>query len=134
MNVDSDHPFAAPGPEAVYRVHLAQGRFAIQRCGACAAHAFPPRALCPHCGEPALGWVDASGDGTVYAVTVVARRAEQGGDYNVVLVDLAEGARMMSRVEGLPPGKITIGLAVRARIAPHEDGHIILFDAAGGAP
>ena len=41
----------------------------------------------------------ASGAGTVYSVTVVHPRPPDE-PYNVVLVDLAEGPRMMSRVVG----------------------------------
>ena len=37
------------------------------------------------------------------------------------MVDLAEGPRMMSRVEGLAPEAVAIGMAVRARIV-NEDG------------
>jgi len=50
--------------------------------------------------------------GTVYATTVVRRRGED--PLNVVLVDLDEGGRVMSRVEGLAPQDVTIGLRVVA--------------------
>ena len=43
---------------------------------------------------------DQSGRGVVYATTAVYRR--DGEPYNVALVDLEEGFRMMSRVEGVP--------------------------------
>ena len=57
-----------------------------------------------------------SGGGTVYSTTVVRRKSADGGDYNVCLVDLAEGPRMMSRVVNVPPAEVKIGMAVRARI------------------
>ena len=50
--------------------------------------------------------------------------------YNVVLVDLAEGPRVMSRVEGLSPDKVQIGMAVKARIDGSEDQAVLLFDPA----
>ena len=65
-----------------------------------------------------LDWVKASGSGTVYSTTVVRRKPEAGGDYNVALIDLAEGPRMMSRVVGVEPTAVKIGMKVRARIAP----------------
>lgn len=105
------------GPEQQYFERLAAGRFEIQRCAACARHVFYPRVLCPHCGGDQLDWVPASGRGTVYSTTVVRRKPADGGDYNVCLVDLAEGVRMMSRVAGLPPAEVKIGMAVNARIA-----------------
>ena len=105
------------GPEQQYFERLAAGRFEIQQCAACARHVFYPRVLCPHCGAEKLDWVAASGRGTVYSTTVVRRKPADGGDYNVCLVDLAEGVRMMSRVAGLPPAEVKIGMAVKARIA-----------------
>jgi uncharacterized protein len=51
--------------------------------------------------------------GVVYATTVVHRPDED--PYNVCLVDLDEGARVMGRVEGLAPTDVTIGLRVQAR-------------------
>lgn len=105
------------GPEKQYLDKLAAGRFEIQKCAACAKHVFYPRVLCPHCGSGPLGWVTPSGRGTVYSTTVVRRKSADGGDYNVCLVDLAEGPRMMSRVAGLAPEQVKIGMPVSARIA-----------------
>jgi uncharacterized OB-fold protein len=106
-----------PGPEKRYLDALAAGRFEIQQCAACRKHVFHPRVLCPHCGGERLDWVAASGRGTVYSTTVVRRKPADGGDYNIVLVDLAEGPRMMSRVAGLSPEQVKIGMPVQARIA-----------------
>lgn len=105
------------GPEKRYLDALARGRFEIQRCDACAKHVFYPRVLCPHCGSPRLGWVAPSGRGTVYSTTVVRRKPADGGDYNVCLVDLDEGVRMMSRVVAIAPRDVKIGMAVQARVA-----------------
>jgi uncharacterized OB-fold protein len=105
------------GPEKQYFDRLAAGRFEIQKCAACGRHVFYPRVLCPHCGAGRLDWVGASGRGTVYSTTVVRRKPADGGDYNVCLVDLAEGVRLMSRVAGIPPAEVRIGMAVKARIA-----------------
>ena len=46
-----------------------------------------------------------------------ARRGEE--PYNVCLVDLDDGVRVMGRVEGLAPQDVTIGLRVQA---PHRRG------------
>ncbi|MCC6474947.1 MAG: OB-fold domain-containing protein [Burkholderiales bacterium] len=123
-----------PGPDLTYENYLAAGEFRIQRCERCARHAFYPRLLCPACGSPELSWVRATGAGTVYSATVMRRRAEAGGDYNVSLVDLEEGPRLMTRVEGVAPAQVRIGMAVTARIAgAGEDGHFIVFDAKDSA-
>ena len=74
---------------------------------------------------PRLGpyeWCVSEGRGTVYATTVV--RPRDGEPYNVALVDLDEGFRMMSRVEGVAPEDVAIGMRVRVRFT---DG-VALFD------
>ena len=118
------------GPGEVFASYLAQGRLMLQRCRRDDGYVFYPRVLCPRCGSDELDWVPASGRGTVYATTVVRRRAEAGGDYNVALVDLAEGSRMMSRVEGLPPDAVRIGMPVRAMIRATDaslEAHVVVF-------
>ena len=48
--------------------------------------------------------------GTVYATTVVRPRGEE--PYNVALVDFPDGRRM-SRVDGIAPEDVVIGMRVR---------------------
>ena len=109
-------PAPDPGPEKIYRDKLAQGRFEIQKCAACGSHVFYPRVLCPECGASQLDWVRPSGIGTVYSTTVVRRKPADGGDYNVALISLEEGVRMMSRVVGIPPDQVRIGQRVKSRV------------------
>ncbi|MGE0715622.1 MAG: Zn-ribbon domain-containing OB-fold protein [Alphaproteobacteria bacterium] len=116
-----------PGPDAVYRDALLEGRFIVQRCGACGKSSFPPRVFCKHCGEAALEWITASGDGVVYATSAVRNRPDKGGDHNVSLVDLAEGVRMLTRVDGVGPTEVPIGAKVKARIVGGEVPHVV-FD------
>ena len=47
--------------------------------------------------------------------------------YTVALVDLAEGPRVMGRVEGLPPEQVAIGLAVQARVGRIDGVPALLF-------
>lgn len=133
MGDNSSARFDGPGPEAFYQASLAEGEFKIQRCDDCEAHVFYPRAVCPKCGSMALSWVQASGAGTVYSTSTVRQRPERGGDYNVAIVELAEGPRMMSRVDGPAADEVAIGMAVTARIEHDEElGHFVVFDAALG--
>ena len=108
---------------------LAQGVFEIPQCRDCQKFHFFPRVCCPYCGSQALEWVAPSGIGTVYSVTIV--RARQGDDYTVVLVDLEEGPRLMSRVVEMPVEDVVIGMSVRARIDQTEDGPLLVFTEAG---
>jgi uncharacterized OB-fold protein len=104
------------GPEAEYQAYLGEGRFMIQRSRSTGTHVFHPRPFVPGTGETDLDWVEASGDGTVYATTVNRRSPDKGGSFNVALIDLAEGPRMMSRVTGIAPEEVRIGMKVRAKV------------------
>jgi uncharacterized OB-fold protein len=125
-------PPAAGGPEAQYRAFLRAGRFMVQRSRSTGRHVFYPRLAAPGTGETDLEWVEASGLGTVHATTVNRTRE---GAYNICLVELDEGPRLMSRVEGIAPEAVRIGMRVRARIAQGGGGGsagaaepILLFD------
>lgn len=123
--------FQGSGPEKIYHEALKAGIFQIQRCGACATHVFYPRVLCSHCGSSNLAWVTPSGKGSVYSTTMVRRKADAGGDLNIALVDLEEGVRMMSRIEGVPSDQIRIGMAVKASIIIDNDQPLVVFTPAG---
>lgn len=125
-------PFDGPGPEARFRAYLAEGRFMIQRSRSSGAHVFYPRAVAPGTGAADLEWVEASGRGVVYATTCNRRRPEKGGDYNIALIDLEEGPRMMARVEGVAPDKVAIGMRVRARIGELGGAPAVIFEPAEG--
>jgi hypothetical protein len=120
--------FDGPGPDAQFAQALAQGRFHIQHCTACGQHVFYPRSLCTHCGSAQLDWVKPSGSGCVYSSTTVRRKPESGGDYNVALVDLAEGPRLMSRIDGVAPDQVHIGMRVQARVIDDPaKGKLLVF-------
>lgn len=116
------------GPEKHYHQLLADGVFAIQHCTSCSKAIFYPRMVCPHCGGVDLQWKKASGKGTVYSVTVIRRKPEHGGDYNVVLVDLDEGARLMSRVQGISPDEVKIGMRISSEIITENDAPLLVFN------
>ena len=98
----------------------------IQRSRSTGGYVFFPRVAEPGTGAQDLEWVEASGRGTVHAVTVVRKR-NRDEDYNVALVDLAEGPRMMSRVDGTRAGDIAIGMPVQVRIISDADGPLVTF-------
>lgn len=119
-----------PGPEAQYRAFLDEGRFMIQRSASTGQHVFYPRVAPPGTGAMDLEWVEASGLGTIYSITVNRAR---GGDYNVALVQLDEGPRLLTRIEGVETAPV--GTRVKARIAEVEGEKVVVFDLAqkGGA-
>lgn len=118
-------------PDRAFRDALAQGRIQLQHCDSCKRHIFYPRVHCPHCHSTDLTWHDARGEGSVYTTTVVRRKPERGGDYNVCMVDLFEGVRMMSRVEGIAPDAVSIGMDVVAFVGDIDGAPAVLFKPKG---
>ena len=117
-------------PERDFHAFLAEGRFMIQRSASSGRHVFYPRLVEPLTGADDLEWVEASGTGVVYSVTVVRPRPPEV-PYNVVLVDLEEGPRIMSRVDGVAPEDVGIGMPVKARIIEEDGKPLIVFIANG---
>ena len=88
-----------------------------------------PRSIAPVTGEE-LEWAEPSGLGTVYSTTTIRKRPPEPS-LNVALIDLDEGPRMMSRVEGIDAQEVRIGMRVKARIIPSEGEdapHLLVFD------
>ncbi|SRR5690554_4062020 len=121
------------GPQAQYFAQLEQGVFQIQKCDACARHQFFPRVLCMDCGSEDLQWVTPTGCGHIYSFSIVRRKPEAGGDYNVVLVDLEENVRLMGRLENAKPEDLRIGLPVKARVLQNDEGAKLVFDLMDGS-
>lgn len=103
-------------PMQAYRQALQQGRFLIQQCRDCGMHVHPPRARCHHCGAAELKWIEPTGRATVRAATLVRRPQDEGGDYCATQVELEEGPRLESRVLGVAPEKVTVGMPVSAHV------------------
>ena len=101
-------------PLKTYLDHLERGELAYQFSPSGGGAVFYPRVIAPKTGKSDLEWRVSKGLGTVHATTVV--HPQQGEPYNVALIDVDEGFRMMSRVEDIAPTKVRIGLRVRFRV------------------
>jgi len=95
----------------------------IQRSVSTGQYVFYPRVAAPGSGATDLEWVEASGLGRIYSITVNRART---GDYNIALVELDEGPRLMTRIEGVETA--AIGTRVRARIAELGGEPAVVFD------
>jgi uncharacterized protein len=104
----------AQSPLAIYQAYLDRGELAYQWSVEANCAVFYPRVICPYTGSNRLEWRLSAGLGTVYATTVTHPR--EGAPYNVALVDLDEGFRLMSRVEDIAPEDVRIGMRVKFRV------------------
>lgn len=123
--------FPEDGPDKVFAESLQNGEFRLQQCKDCDKHVFYPRLICPHCGSQRLDWVIASGRGVVYSTSIPRGMPE--GDYNIALIDLHEGPRMLSRVVGVPPEQVAIGMQVEAFVSSVDQVPVVLFKPVGAS-
>jgi uncharacterized OB-fold protein len=119
------HEIDPLGPEARFAAFLAEGKFMIQRSRVSGRHVFYPRIAEPGTGDE-LEWVEPSGMGTVYS-TIIVYPKPPAQPYNVALVDLDEGPRMLSRIEGVTPDKVAIGMRVKAHVGSEDGTPLVLF-------
>lgn len=111
------------GPQAAYEAYLQEGRFMIQHSPKTGEYVFYPKVLTPS-GATDLEWVEPSGLGTVYAITVNRARDE---NWNIALIDLDEGVRMISTIIGVE--SLPIGARVRAEIEAYDGNNRVVFRA-----
>jgi len=109
---------AVTSPLSEYLQHLERGELAYQFSPEANAAIFYPRVICPITGSDKLEWRISQGIGTVHATTVVY--PQKGDPYNVALIDMDEGFRLMSRVEDIAPLDVRIGMRVKFRVYPAE--------------
>ena len=114
----SDFDLAKASPNSVYMDYCRNDQLAFQRSPSGQA-IFYPRIVEPKTGDN-LSWEVSQGLGTVYSTTVIYSRDEK--PYNVALIDVDEGYRMMSRVEGVDPEEVRIGMRVQVKMVTFDDG------------
>lgn len=114
----SDFDLAKTSPNSVYMDYCRNDQLAFQRSPSGQA-IFYPRIVEPKTGNN-LSWEVSQGLGTVYSTTVIYSRDEK--PYNVALIDVDEGYRMMSRVEGVDPEDVRIGMRVQVKMVTFDDG------------
>lgn len=92
---------------------LAAGELRLQRCDSCGLLRYPIASICPSCLSAEATWELLSGRATVFS-TVVFHQVYHGAfaddvPYNVSIVELVEGPRMMSNVVGVPAAEVAVG-------------------------
>jgi uncharacterized OB-fold protein len=97
---------AVESPRDAYWRMLAEGRLRFQRCANCRHAWLPPRAECPSCWSSQWRWEDAGGRGKLVSWvvfhTAFAEAFESRLPYNVAVVELDEGPRLITNIVDLP--------------------------------
>ena len=104
---------AGETPDDAYWAALDQGAFRFQRCSSCQTAWLPAREECPSCWSPKWAWETASGQGHLVSWvifhTAFHEAFEKRLPYNVAVVELAEGPRLITNITNLAehPGDVT---------------------------
>jgi uncharacterized OB-fold protein len=120
----ADIPTVDPS-SAPYWEGARQGRLLIAECRACGRVHHYPRPFCPHCWSDDVNPVQASGRASLYTYsTVYTNDLAPFRDrlpYVAAIVELAEGPRLMTVLEGVSPDQLSIGMAVTASFRPVDE-------------
>lgn len=82
---------------------LSEGRLITSGCRACGLLSFPPKPLCRACWSEDIEWRALHPVGTLYSFTrvhVVPRAFIADGLYDIGIVDLTDGVRLLCRLIG----------------------------------
>lgn len=94
-----------------------EGILRLQYCEECHLYQFYPRLYCMHCGSAQVSWIDVSGHGVIYSYTIIHQNKApdfvHDTPYNVAIVQLEEGPRMMSSIVGIEPALLRVDLPVK---------------------
>lgn len=116
MPVNRDNQFWVDGVRA--------GTLLIQRCADCGTLRHPPGPMCGQCRSMRWDTVVARGRGTIYSYTIHHKPAIPGftAPFAILLVELAEGTRMIGNLVGASPDEVAIGRAVELVFPTLADG------------
>ena len=88
----------------------------VQRCAGCGTHRFPARDICSRCLSREAAWTPVSGRGTVFSWAIMHQVYHPGFaaevPYAVVVIELDEGARLVSNLVDCAPADIRAGMPV----------------------
>jgi uncharacterized OB-fold protein len=87
------------------------GRLVAQKCNGCGRLRHPPRPMCPNCHSLEFDQVELSGLGKIYSYSILHHPQLPVFSYPIiaVLVELDEGVRLLSDLEGVEPSDVRIG-------------------------
>ncbi|MEE9401318.1 MAG: Zn-ribbon domain-containing OB-fold protein [Dehalococcoidia bacterium] len=93
-----------------------QHKLVFQKCKDCGLLVHRPRPMCPRCNSMEREWAPSTGKGVVYSwVNFVYANAAYPGikvPYTVVVVEMAEGVRMISNLYDVKPEDVYVGMPV----------------------
>lgn len=119
------------GPLAPYLEGLRQHRILLQACARCGARRWFPKPACHRCWSFEVRWEEAPVVGVVHSWTTIHHAfppaTQDDVPYQIVIVQLEEGIRVVGRVEMEHAPQIGTGSEVRAVFADVDEDLTLLF-------
>lgn len=119
------------GLNGEFYAHIAKGELRFQRCKDCRTWRHMPRHTCAHCGSSRWKWEQSAGLGRLYSWTVTHRSFHPAFDgdvpYAVAVVEMDEGVRLVSRIEGASTDAYRLGMRLQVQFTAQNAVAIPIF-------
>lgn len=115
-----DDRYAQAYPEtAPFWAAAEQGQLLLKTCNHCNRAHWYPRIVCPLCGSGDTDWTPTSGQGNIYAFSIIERADPP---YALAYIQLDEGPILLSNLVDCDLREVKIGQRVSAVFRPTPDG------------
>ena len=122
-----------PFSDISYEKFLNEGKLMGSRCKSCGTQYVPPRSICVDCYGSDMEWIEMKGKGRLAAFAcinipppfMIAQGYNRKNPYCTGVVELAEGARVDARIEGVDcnqPEDIKVGMPLKVKYLHREEG------------
>lgn len=91
-----------------YKKNIQEESFKAFKCSGCGAIIAPPSGSCYRCGSNVMEWSEISGKGRLISFTVIHVAPDEFQEevpYFVAIIELEEGTRVTTRLQGFDPLK-----------------------------
>src|ERR1700733_250386 len=117
--------------EQEFWVGLQSGRVLFPRCERCGFVWGPPSDVCPNCLSLEMAWTQLSGFGKILSWVIFHKaysiEFQDAIPYNVVLVALDEGPRVVSNMVCCENSELALGMRVEATFGTVSDSLTVLL-------
>jgi uncharacterized protein len=97
--------------------HCTEGKLCFQQCLDCDTWRHMPRYMCAHCGSDRWHWQESSGKGRIFSWIITHQamhpKFRDETPYAVLVVEMDEGVRFVSRPLGIANEDLAIDLPVQ---------------------
>lgn len=105
--------------------NAANGRLVFQCCDSCGYTRWPAAPVCPECLSSEATWREDEGKGKIWSFVIYHRAYREAlkkfVPYNVAMIELESGVRLVSRIVDTAPDEIRVGDKVEVTFRPIFD-------------